>query len=156
MLQKRAEKRRRATPAMPDLALDRDGSLGFNELGDSGGDLPLDDPGPSRKRRRAYVEEEPDQDAVPGHRFSDKHPTAGKVLGKGETAWEARRAEDLREGYEPWEPFKSADDWKLGEWLMTCGISQREMDRHLSLPSVCLSFTFPFLKCTHTLQPSRR
>lgn len=99
------------------------------------------DNGPSRKRQRVYVEEEVDRDCLPGHRITETHPTAGKVFGQKKTTWEARREADVEEGCEPWAPFKSKDEWSLAEWLMTCGISQKEMDKHLKLPTVS---TFSF------------
>lgn len=123
---------------------------------------PPREPAPPTKRRRVYVEEELDQDVTPGYRFSEKHPTAARTFGTEETSWEARRKEDEAEGIEPWWPFDSVEDWKLADWLMSCGISQKEMDKHLKLPTVRqspLSFiisadVFPCFQTTDRVKPS--
>jgi hypothetical protein len=95
-------------------------------------------PAPPSKKRRVYIEEEVDRDALPGQRYTERYPRAGESFGDGKTEWETWRDKDLKDNMEPFAPFSSVDDWQLGDWLMTCGISQKEMNRHLDLPTVSI------------------
>lgn len=88
------------------------------------------------------MEEVPDEgDPIATNRIYHHHPTATQasddLFG---TQWADRRATDAAEGRDPWSPFESIDDWEYAKWLMTCGVSQGEIDKNLALNIVSYDF----------------
>jgi len=81
-----------------------------------------------------YMEEEPEELSLPGHRVVEVHQTAARVFGQRKTAGEARQEEDQVEGLQPWWPFKSQGEWLLADWLFMSGVSQTAINAHLQLP----------------------
>jgi hypothetical protein len=87
------------------------------------------------KKRRVLVEEEEDEDACP--RYPLKYPSeAATVLGKGKTAFEALREEQVSNGQAPWSPFQDEDEWGLADWLMK-NVTKSATEDYLKLPIVC-------------------
>ncbi|KAK7029714.1 hypothetical protein R3P38DRAFT_3314401 [Favolaschia claudopus] len=108
-------------------------------------DPPMDDAGdddnqaeelpPPPKRPRVTVEEVEDED----DRWEQEFPAefqAGAVLEECQTQFEKLREEREKEGLSPWYPFDRKEDWEIGRWLMTSGVSQSKMDEYLKLDAV--------------------
>ena len=93
--------------------------------------------------KRARVEEVEDEDA-PGQQqrcVKDYPWPAGTPIverGRVQTAFEKIHSQKNMAGEAPWAPFASEEEWELAEWLMNAGISQKQMDRFLKLPIVCV------------------
>ncbi|KAJ7652675.1 hypothetical protein DFH06DRAFT_1282610 [Mycena polygramma] len=92
------------------------------------------DPNP-RKRRRASVEEVEDEDERWVQDFPEEFD-AGKPLEQCETSFETFRAKQKAAGNPPWHPFESEDEWEVAQWLMTAGLSQKQIDKYLKLKRV--------------------
>ncbi|KAJ7617664.1 hypothetical protein DFH06DRAFT_1364378 [Mycena polygramma] len=101
----------------------------------AGSPLPADaDPNP-RKRHRASVEEVEDEDERWVQDFPEEFD-AGKPLEQCETSFETFRAKQTAAGNPPWHPFESEDEWEVAQWLMTAGLSQKQIDKYLKLKRV--------------------
>ncbi|KDQ12077.1 hypothetical protein BOTBODRAFT_176838 [Botryobasidium botryosum FD-172 SS1] len=66
---------------------------------------------------------------------------AGKVFGKGSTSFERRYKKQTEAGEKPWAPFASAAEAEYANWLVSSGMSQKEIDNHLKLAIVRCLFT---------------
>lgn len=101
---------------------------------------PVEPASPS-KRARVEAVEDPEYDAggLPLDPFTDVTitPDAGEAKGRGKTLFEAIHDErkDAKEEV-PWAPFASEEEWGIARWLMTCGLSQSEIDKYLKLEIV--------------------
>lgn len=99
---------------------------------------------------RASVEDVPDEDDrvaaehEDGQRFVEEYPgPAGTIIEECQTAFEKQAAQERAQGLSQWHPFASQDDWELASWLMTAGLSRKEIDDYLALPSVSPSVFSP-------------
>ncbi|KAJ7908027.1 hypothetical protein B0H13DRAFT_1879026 [Mycena leptocephala] len=93
--------------------------------------------GPQRagKRPRATMEDVEDED----DRWTQDFPSksrAGAILEECSTQFEKIRQKQKEGGEAPWYPFESEDEWELGRWLMTSGLSQTKTDDYLKLKAV--------------------
>ncbi|KAK7059345.1 hypothetical protein R3P38DRAFT_3303366 [Favolaschia claudopus] len=79
---------------------------------------------PPPKRPRVTVEEVEDKIERP------------VPYSKCKTQFEKLREEKEKEGLNPWYPFDRKEDWEIGRWLMTSGVSQSKMDEYLKLDAV--------------------
>jgi hypothetical protein len=71
------------------------------------------------------------------YRWIENYPEpAGNTHGQDLSKFESLRKEQISEGSAPWFPFESEDEWELGRWLMTSGISQKKIDSFLKLHKV--------------------
>lgn len=108
--------------------------------------LPEDsEPERDMQDKRARVEEVVDEDAEPSGIPKDPyaqylHPLAGARYGEGKIPFEEylaeRKAAGLEDESNPWAPFKDEEEWELGRWLLTSGLSQEGIDRYLKLKIV--------------------
>ncbi|KAI0760729.1 hypothetical protein C8Q74DRAFT_1319609 [Fomes fomentarius] len=94
----------------------------------------------------------PDEDA--GHLphepwVEDFLQPAGTTFGRGETYFDRIHREKQLAGQDTWMPFESEDEWELAKWLMTSGLTQKDIDHYLKLKITCectrLSFTSAYL-----------
>lgn len=96
---------------------------------------------PEPKRRRTTVEDAPEEDN-PEHLQSwieDFPFDAGSVIeerGAQETMFEELKRKLREAGQEMWSPFKDNEEWDVARWLMTSGLSQKEIEKFLKLTSV--------------------
>jgi hypothetical protein len=71
------------------------------------------------------------------YRWIENYPkAAGSTHGQDLSKFESLKKEQTNEGSAPWFPFESEDEWELGRWLMTSGISQKKIDSFLKLHKV--------------------
>lgn len=90
----------------------------------------------SPKSPKAYVEEEHEE---PNTRWVEEYyaeAQAGASLGKCRTEFEERASTAKALGRTPWYPFESREDWEIGSWLLTAGLSRKEVDNFLALRAV--------------------
>ncbi|KAI0665394.1 hypothetical protein C8Q78DRAFT_931558, partial [Trametes maxima] len=59
--------------------------------------------------------------------------SAGNTFGKEDTHFERIRRQKEEEDLSPWALFASEDEWELSEWLATTGLTQKDIDKYLSL-----------------------
>ncbi|KAK6980874.1 hypothetical protein R3P38DRAFT_3465763, partial [Favolaschia claudopus] len=100
---------------------------------------------PPPKRPRVTVEEVEDE----SERWEQEFPAefqAGAVLEECKTQFEKLREEKEKEGLNPWYPFDRKEDWEIGRWLMTSGVSQSKMDEYLKLDAPSFHNKRAFLK----------
>lgn len=86
--------------------------------------------------RRATVEDADDDDDVDDEmsRWIEEFPRpAGVPIGEGVREW---RRDQVNKKELPWSPFESREEWELGQWLITSGISQKKIDEFLNLKMV--------------------
>ena len=84
--------------------------------------------------RRASVEDVEDEEDA---RYIDDFVGAGLPHAESYQAkFEHHFANQREAGDAPWAPFKSEDEWELARWLMTSGVSQKQMDEFLKLNKV--------------------
>ena len=57
-------------------------------------------------------------------------------LGNCETAFEKHQRNQEAKGEAPWAQFQTREEWELGRWLMTSGVSQKKINDSLKLESV--------------------
>ena len=92
---------------------------------------------PSTKRAR--VEDEEDTPVQMDNVFDEFEPPAGEPRPKPpgtSSSFERYQEGQQTSGNKPWEPFSSIEDWDYARWIMNSGLSQREIDRMLSLDLV--------------------
>lgn len=90
----------------------------------------------SQASRRACID---DVSQNPDWRWVEDYPTAAGTpinQDKIRTSFEVRTAENEKEGKMPWYPFESQEEWELGRWLMTSGVSQSKINSFLKLDMV--------------------
>ena len=68
-----------------------------------------------------------------------RHANAPKILGRGLTAFEARRDFEKANGINPYRGFVNADNFEHCEWVLTSNISQRTESNLLKTRMVCTS-----------------
>ncbi|KZT36497.1 hypothetical protein SISSUDRAFT_989170, partial [Sistotremastrum suecicum HHB10207 ss-3] len=66
----------------------------------------------------------------------DPSKCAGAAIGRHPSVFEqhADRLKALEQGI--WGPFKNEEEWGLGKWLATCGVSQNKINTFMKLPIV--------------------
>ncbi|KIJ55985.1 hypothetical protein M422DRAFT_150938 [Sphaerobolus stellatus SS14] len=80
-------------------------------------------------RRSVVIEELPDEEL-----YTEPYPgLAGVPIGIGETKFDTLRRLHREGKTAEYGPFKNKEEWELGRWLMTSGISQRAIDEYLKL-----------------------
>lgn len=92
---------------------------------------------PSTKRARVEVEE--DIPIKMDNVFDEFKPPAGEPRPRPpntSNSFERLQAGQHASGNEPWAPFSSIDDWDYARWVMSSGLSQREVDSMLALELV--------------------
>ncbi|KAG6824793.1 hypothetical protein H0H92_005818 [Tricholoma furcatifolium] len=101
-------------------------------------DLPEDGngtvPGLVQNVRPSTVEDIPDED--PDARWIKDYPGAGKTYGQCTGAFERARKLQEEQGEAPWSPFRSHNEWKLAEWLISSGVSQNKINDFLNLSAI--------------------
>jgi hypothetical protein len=110
-------------------------------------------PSPPTSPTRVTIEDVVEDE---GYRWIETYPEpAGSTHGQNLSKFESLRNEQITEGSAPWHPFESEEEWELGRWLMTSGISQKKIDSFLKLHKVSTS---PHLKqfITYMSQDTRR
>ncbi len=88
---------------------------------------------------RVTVEEVPDEDAghLPHEPWVEDFPQpTGTTFGRGETYFDCIHREKQLAGQDAWMPFESEDEWELVKWLMTSGLTQKDIDHYLKLKIV--------------------
>src|ERR1700679_1149001 len=91
-------------------------------------------PGPNPINETEVVEDEEE------YRWIETYPEpAGNTHGQDLSKFESLRKVQISEGSAPWFPFESEDEWELGRWLMTSGISQKKINSFLKLHKVSTS-----------------
>ncbi|KAK6971867.1 hypothetical protein R3P38DRAFT_3241554 [Favolaschia claudopus] len=90
---------------------------------------------PPPKRPRVTVEEVEDEIEQWDQEFLAEFQ-AGAVLEECKTQFEKLREEKEKEGLNPWYSFDRKEDWEIGRWLMTSGVSQSKIDEYLKLDAV--------------------
>ena len=90
-------------------------------------------PLPDRKPR---VEEVEDEESGT-HRWwlKDFLLPAGAQLRPVQSYFKTVQEEQVKNGVDPWAPFKDEEEWELGQWLIT-NVGQNAMDKYLKLPIV--------------------
>lgn len=84
--------------------------------------------------RRASVEDVEDEEDA---RYIDDFVGAGLPHAEScQSKFEHHFANQREAGDAPWAPFESEDEWELARWLMTSGVSQKQMDEFLKLNKV--------------------
>jgi hypothetical protein len=53
-----------------------------------------------------------------------------------QTNFEEHFKHQIKAGDAPWMPFESENEWELARWLMTSGVSQKQIDEFLKLNKV--------------------
>ncbi|KAF8811835.1 hypothetical protein BYT27DRAFT_7208143 [Phlegmacium glaucopus] len=92
---------------------------------------------PSQKGCHVTMEEVDDEDDIRNLRwFSDFPWPTGLTKGTCETAFEKHRNKQEANGEAPWALFQMQEEWELGRWLMTSGVSQTKMNDFLKLKSI--------------------
>ena len=89
-----------------------------------------------RPSKRARVEDDEAEDLPfeAGTCVKDFYPPAGQPCGlHAQHHFNDLSASQEAAGHQPWEPFSSIDDWELARWIVTAGLSQRQMNDMLSL-----------------------
>jgi hypothetical protein len=87
--------------------------------------------------RRASVEEVEDEEDGDDVRYINDFAGAGLPHAERcQTNFEQHFAQQREAGDAPWAPFESKDEWELAKWLMTSGVSQKQMDDFLKLKKV--------------------
>jgi hypothetical protein len=131
------------------MDIDEDNS----QLMDMDEDYPLLDPNPINERevkpnlprlesiRPVTIEEEVEDDEE--YRWIENYPEpAATTHGQDSSKFESLRKDQIAEGSAPWYPFESEEEWELGRWLMTSGISHKQIDSFLKLHKVGTSPQF--------------
>lgn len=102
-------------------------------------------PGPEgnvQSARRTTVEDELEEPANVEDTYIEAYPRpAGTPKGRGEGTFEAHRKLQQEAGDSPWAPFESEEEWELGRWLMTSGVSQNKVNDFLKLKNVRILLT---------------
>ncbi|KAJ7051459.1 hypothetical protein C8F01DRAFT_999273 [Mycena amicta] len=108
----------------------------------AGAAVPVSDVPRGEKRRRASVEDVRDEDDPekmlagdgddPFAQLFPEEYQAGATHGTCKSKFEQLR-DSQRAKLEPWEPFKSLDEWELARWMVTAGLSQSKIDEFLKL-----------------------
>lgn len=96
--------------------------------------------------KRICIEETLDAGGLPKRPFvDDPANTLDKLLRTGNTAFQEylNKCCANKDANIPYGPFVDDEEWRLGEWLMTCGLSKGEIDKYLKLKIVS----------THALNP---
>jgi hypothetical protein len=98
---------------------------------------PSMDPGPAEKPdMRARVEEVDDEEAGERSRWVEDYPRPAGTPGQpAKSYFEEVRAEQCRNGQEPWAPFEDQDEWELAQWLLQ-NVGQNVTEKFLKLPIV--------------------
>ncbi|KAJ7263772.1 hypothetical protein C8J57DRAFT_1230967 [Mycena rebaudengoi] len=112
-----------------DHAYDSDGIADLPEI-----EPPVDNSN-ARKRPRATVEEVEDED----DRWTQDFPEeqyAGATFAECQTEFEQLREQQKAAGLPPWAPFETQKEWDLARWLMTAGLSGKNIDEYLKLETV--------------------
>lgn len=60
-----------------------------------------------------------------------RHPTAGRVYGRGQTPWEAEREQNKAKGGNRWAMWRSKDEWESVKWMATEKVSQASVNKLL-------------------------
>ncbi|KAJ3861150.1 hypothetical protein EV359DRAFT_47752, partial [Lentinula novae-zelandiae] len=85
--------------------------------------------------KRPYVEEVDNVTSTynPDWIYEENYPyPAGTPVQPCQTAFEIYCERQKAEGSEPWEPFRSQDEWELARWLIESGASQGKIDSFLN------------------------
>lgn len=109
-------------------------------------ELTEDGSGGEPPSKRIRIEETLDAGGLPKRPFvDDPANTLDKLLRTGNTAFQEylNRCRANKDANIPYGPFVDDEEWRLGDWLMTCGLSKEEIDKYLKLKIVS----------THALDP---
>jgi hypothetical protein len=80
------------------------------------------------------TEDEEDEDA----RYIEDFAGAGLPHAeRSPTNFEQHFEDQNKAGDAPWTPFESEDEWELARWLMSSGVSQKQINEFLKLNKVC-------------------
>ena len=116
----------------PDVGLDPPIAVPMAESNGSGDEGPTD---LNTHSRRASVEDVEDEEDA---RYIDDFAGAGLLHAeRHQSNFEHHFGKQREAGDAPWVPFENEDEWELARWLMTSGVSQKEMDEFLKLNKVC-------------------
>ena len=86
--------------------------------------------------RRAQVKEVEDEEAGGLHRWVEDYPRPAGVAGQPAPSYFVEiRAQQMRNGEDPWAPFDDQEEWELAQWLML-NVGQNATDKFLKLPIV--------------------
>ncbi|KAF7290725.1 hypothetical protein MIND_01313200 [Mycena indigotica] len=146
--------RRQAALKAQSVAIDQpvesipDGQMDFDQF-PFDNPLPAQSPPPPPTNKRAFVEEVEDDtsnDPVsfydPKYVHIEEYPSskrAGEPIRKTTvtaTGFETYLGQQRAAGRQPWSPFASVDEWDVGRWLITSGLSQKKIDEFLHLKTV--------------------
>lgn len=96
----------------------------------SGSNVTLDDPAPlpNRPNKRARVD---DTSTV-----TDKHPTAGKIIGQKKDDGSRWAEGQDTEGVNIFHPFVSELDWRVAKWFVDDGPGKSAIDRLMKIDGV--------------------
>lgn len=86
------------------------------------------------------VEDDGDEGQGMGDDLSlvDEYPHAGMAYDEDPAPYQTESRKQEAGGQDPWAPFASLDEWKLAEWMMKKGISQKSMNELVNLSFVSL------------------
>jgi hypothetical protein len=91
---------------------------------------------PGKPDRRVRVEDVEDEEAGNWSRWVEEYPRPAGTRGNSARSYfEEVRAEQRRNGQEPWAPFEDHEEWELAQWLML-NVGQNATDKFLKLPIV--------------------
>jgi hypothetical protein len=66
-----------------------------------------------------------------------RHPTGGRIYGKGETRWERERKRNKEmHGGNYWAMWETEDEWESAKWMATTKVSQSSINRLLKTKRV--------------------
>lgn len=88
------------------------------------------------------VTDDPEDLSPYSKNYTQSHPTAGKIFGKGRTILQKIDDEDdFKEERKKnlYHPFMSLQDFEMGAWLSQCNASMSQIDSFLKLSYVCLT-----------------
>jgi hypothetical protein len=95
-------------------------------------------PSPSPAAQNHFVASE----SIP---IIDVHPAAGQIYGAGSNTLQRLDSDEHApaRSQNPYYPFASKQEWKMGRWLLLSGASQSTIDEYFRLEHVCITFTYP-------------
>ncbi|OCH87280.1 hypothetical protein OBBRIDRAFT_691715, partial [Obba rivulosa] len=70
---------------------------------------------------------------LPKHPWVESFSGAGLILKEGVTVFERLKQKKDEKNEPPWAPFESQDEWRLAQWLLSSGLTQKAIDDFLKL-----------------------